>query len=68
MSAAIKSIFTNGVKLVQPSFYRGKYAELVASVHKDIRKGSIRPLFQAIAIIGVTGYTMEYSFIGRYAI
>ena len=67
MSAAVKSIFTGAMKLVTPAFYKGQYAQIVASVHKDIRKGSIRPLFQAVAIVGITGYTMEYALKGRYA-
>jgi len=31
-----------------------------------MNKGSIAPLFAACTLIGVTGYAMEYTMVGKY--
>ena len=66
MSAMMKSVGASLAQLANPAFYRNYYAGIVATTHKEIRAGSAKPLFKAMAIVGLTGYCMEYSLVGRY--
>jgi hypothetical protein len=65
MSAAVKSFVGGLARFANPAFYKSEYANVVKSVHGDMQNGSVRPLFQAILLVGVVGYTMEYMAIGR---
>jgi len=58
--SAIKSVF----KLVSPAFYRQQWKEYIADLSKDIVSGKPQPFFKAILLIGVVGYTMEYTQVG----
>jgi hypothetical protein len=33
---------------------------------KEIKAGKITPFFLGCAMVGTVGYTMEYTFVGRY--
>lgn len=62
MSAMLKPLMS----LVSPSFYKAQFAATVKSLHGDLMAGSIAPLYKAIALVGFTGYLVEYSAIGRH--
>ena len=66
MSGMMSSVVSSLTKFANPAYYRGVYAGIVATTHKEIRAGSGKPLFKAMAIVGITGYCMEYSLVGRY--
>jgi hypothetical protein len=58
--SAIKSVF----KLLSPSFYRQQWKEYITDLSKEITAGRPQPFFKAILLIGVVGYTMEYTQVG----
>ena len=66
MSSMMSSVMSSLAKFANPAYYRGVYADIIANTHKDIRAGSGKPLFKAMAIVGITGYCMEYDLVGRY--
>jgi hypothetical protein len=47
-------------KLVNPGTYQAAWAGFIADTHVAVRKGSIKPLFYAMTIVGVSGYSMEW--------
>eukprot|EP00600_Ochromonadales_sp_CCMP1393_P007070 CAMPEP_0174962858 /NCGR_PEP_ID=MMETSP0004_2-20121128/5005_1 /TAXON_ID=420556 /ORGANISM="Ochromonas sp., Strain CCMP1393" /LENGTH=76 /DNA_ID=CAMNT_0016211413 /DNA_START=80 /DNA_END=310 /DNA_ORIENTATION=+ len=55
-----------GTQLVSPKFYAGHFQALVTSTRAEMAAGSIAPLFKGMVLVGVVGYTMEYSLVGRY--
>jgi hypothetical protein len=63
---ALKPVFASLAKFASPAYYSAVYAQIVANTHKEIVKGSAKPLFQCIAIVGCVGYSMEYLMLGRY--
>jgi hypothetical protein len=52
------------LKLIKPSFYAQEYAAFINRLRKDVAAGSGAPLFKAMLLVGVTGYSMEYSMVG----
>ena len=66
MASFAKSVIGTVTQFANPAFYKTWYAGVVARTHKDIRAGSARPLFKAMLVVGITGYVMEYSLVGRY--
>lgn len=66
MSAFMGKMMSGVAQFANPGYYRGVYANIVATTHKELRAGSGKPLFKAMAIVGITGYVMEYSLVGRY--
>ncbi len=51
-------------KLIKPSFYAQEYAAFIGRLRKETAAGSGAPLFKAMLLVGVTGYSMEYSMVG----
>lgn len=51
-------------QFVSKSFYQREFAEMVVKTNKDVLQGNARPLFKAMALVGFTGYAMEYSCVG----
>lgn len=49
-----------GAKAFNPGTYTTAYANMTANLHKDLRKGSIKPMFKAMLITGLVGYWMEW--------
>jgi hypothetical protein len=47
-------------KLVNPGTYQAAWAGFIADTHVAVRKGSIKPLFYAMTIVGVSGYSVEW--------
>ena len=66
MSAMMKSVMGTIGQFANPAMYKAYYAEIIKTTHKDIRAGSARPLFKAMLVVGLTGYTMEYGLVGRH--
>jgi hypothetical protein len=62
MSAMLKPLMS----LASPAFYKAQFAATVKNLHTDLMAGSIMPLYKAIALVGFTGYIVEYSAIGRH--
>ena len=56
--------------MMNPAVMKGHYNAALASFRswggKEIKSGSITPFFSGCALVGVVGYTMEYTFVGRY--
>ena len=47
-------------KAFNPGTYTAAYARVIANTNKEIRAGSIKPLFKLMATVGTLGYTMEW--------
>jgi len=47
-------------KMVNPGTYQAAWNGFIADTHVNIRKGSIKPLFYAMTIVGVAGYSIEW--------
>lgn len=45
---------------MNPGTYTTAYTNMLSNLHKDMRKGSIQPMFKAMLIVGVVGYGMEW--------
>ena len=58
------------LQLLNPAVLKGHYNAALANFKvwggKQIKSGSIEPFFLGCALVGVTGYTMEYVNVGRY--
>lgn len=52
------------LKLFSPKFYADAFQGVVANTRKDFIAGSPAPLFKGMLLVGVVGYTMEYSLVG----
>ena len=50
--------------VVTPGFYKNLFANIVKNTHTEMQAGSIKPLFKAMMLVGVCGYTMEYQMVG----
>ena len=60
LGAAFKCV----AKVFSPKFYAEQFNCIVNNTRKDFVAGSPAPLFKAMFVVGITGYIMEYSFIG----
>eukprot|EP01033_Poteriospumella_lacustris_P018727 gene18727-13491_t len=60
------SLVSKVLQFVKPSFYAKQYARALEVTREEIHSGSIRPLFKAMALIGFTGYSLEYALVGRH--
>lgn len=58
------SLVSKVLQFVKPSFYAKQYARALEVTREEIHAGSIRPLFKAMALIGFTGYSLEYALVG----
>mmetsp|Transcript_3692 Transcript_3692/g.7371 ORF Transcript_3692/g.7371 Transcript_3692/m.7371 type:complete len:84 (+) Transcript_3692:33-284(+) len=63
---ALKGSITCAAKLLSPKFYAEKYCVILSNTRKSLHAGSPAPLFKAMLLVGVVGYTMEYSMVGRH--
>ena len=61
---ALKGSITCAAKLLSPKFYAEKYGIILSNTRKSLHAGSPAPLFKAMLLVGVVGYTMEYSMVG----
>ena len=61
---ALKGSITCAAKLLSPKFYAEKYGVILSNTRKSLHAGSPAPLFKAMLLVGVVGYTMEYSMVG----
>jgi hypothetical protein len=61
MASALKF----SMQLISPKFYAAQFQSIVASTRADIIAGSAAPMFKGMALVGVVGYVMEYSIVGR---
>lgn len=46
------------------AFFNGIFNNFVKTTRKEIAAGSPAPLFKAMLLVGVVGYTMEYTMVG----
>jgi hypothetical protein len=60
MSAAIKQSFKCAVQVLQPSFYKSIINKLVLATRKELEKNSVKPVFWAMGLISIVGYTGKY--------
>jgi hypothetical protein len=58
------------LKALNPAVMKANYNAAMQNFTKwgsrEIRKGSIVPFFSGMALVGVVGYTMEYTQVGKY--
>eukprot|EP01032_Pedospumella_encystans_P011718 gene11718-13608_t len=54
------------LQLFTPKFYCDHFWKIVNNTRKDFIAGSPAPLFKGMLLVGVVGYAMEYSMVGRY--
>mmetsp|Transcript_71735 Transcript_71735/g.149766 ORF Transcript_71735/g.149766 Transcript_71735/m.149766 type:complete len:81 (-) Transcript_71735:174-416(-) len=62
----MNSIVKHTTMLFSPKFYQQWFAGVVSRARTDFIAGSPRPLFKGMLLVGVVGYTMEYTVVGRY--
>lgn len=51
-------------KVFTPKFYVDYFHCVVASTRQSFIAGSVAPLFKGMLVVGVVGYTMEYTLVG----
>ncbi len=58
------SLSAKVTQFLKPAFYRNLFDQATVATRANLQAGNIRPLFQAMVLIGVTGYTLEYALVG----
>jgi hypothetical protein len=61
---SLKSAVACVGKVFTPKFYADQLSCWISGARRDFIRGSAAPLFKAMLIVGLVGYTVEYTNVG----